>query len=284
MAAAVVFEGATGIPKQPGVTHPTPGLLHQMTATPWLVDKLRPRRIGTLLIYVRLPSGQLSSYKVESKDTVGSLKKKVAATAVARALGDGETEALLYMGRELGDDETFEGALVADRAMLVRPGRVKASAAELEAFVEKAKAPTSDQLYERIKYEPKRGLDLDYDVRSWPVRKSKFYSVFVLNHRVVLHAVDAMPARWRGNAGSYPLDRARSAASSRRNDLVKNCRAPDALVDFHTGPGTTSTSLMLCISRPSTASPNTRAPSTSSRATKPGAATTTTTARATRPS
>ena len=50
MAAAVArFEGAMGIPKQPGVTHPTPGLLHQMTSTPWLVDKLRPRRIGTLL-------------------------------------------------------------------------------------------------------------------------------------------------------------------------------------------------------------------------------------------
>ena len=169
MAAAVArFEGATGIPKQPGVTHPTPGLLHQMTSTPWLVDKLRPRRIGTLLVYVRLPSGQLSSYKVESKDTVASLKKKVAATAVARALEEEQsTEALLYMGRELGDDETFEGALVADRAMLVRPGRARASADELKAFVEKAKAPTSQDLYERIKREPKRGLDLDYDVRSW---------------------------------------------------------------------------------------------------------------------
>ena len=139
MAAAVEtaqFQGAMGIDKTPGVTHPTPGLLHQMTNTPWLIDKLRPRRIGTLLVYVRLPSGQLSSYKVESKDTVASLKKKVAATAVARALEEApETEALLYMGRELGDDETFEAALVADRAMLVRPGRVRASAAELAAFV-----------------------------------------------------------------------------------------------------------------------------------------------------
>ena len=36
----------------------------------------------------------------------------------------------------------------------------------------------------------------------------KFYGVFVLNHRVVLHAIDATPARWR---------------------------KPDALVDFHTG-------------------------------------------------
>ena len=46
----------------------------------------------------------------------------------------------------------------------------------------------------------------------------------VLNRRVVLHAIDATPARWRGDAGSSPLDRARTAASSPRNDLVKNCR------------------------------------------------------------
>ena len=37
-------------------------------------------------------------------------------------------------------------------------------------------------------------------------RKSKFYRAFVLNCRVVLHAIDATPARWR-----------------------------DTLVDFHTG-------------------------------------------------
>ena len=61
---------------------------------------------------------------------------------------------------------------------------------------------------------------------SWRVIvwKSKFYGAFVLNHRVVLHAVDATPARRRGDAGSSPLDRARTAASSPRNDLVKNCR------------------------------------------------------------
>jgi hypothetical protein len=55
------------------------------------------------------------------------------------------------------------------------------------------------------------------------VWKSKFYAAFVLN-RVDLHAIDAMPARWRGDAGSSPLDRARAAASSPRNDLVKNFR------------------------------------------------------------
>ena len=52
----------------------------------------------------------------------------------------------------------------------------------------------------------------------------KFYGAFVLNHRVVLYAIDATPARWRGDAGSSPLDRARTTASSPRNDLVKNCR------------------------------------------------------------
>ena len=31
-----------------------------------------------------------------------------------------------------------------------------------------------------------------------------------------LHAIDATPARWRGDAGSSPLDRARTAASSPR--------------------------------------------------------------------
>ena len=38
------------------------------------------------------------------------------------------------------------------------------------------------------------------------VWKSKFYGTFVLNHRVDLHAIDAMPARWRGDAGSTLLD------------------------------------------------------------------------------
>ena len=33
-----------------------------------------------------------------------------------------------------------------------------------------------------------------------------------------------MPDRWRGDAGSSPLDLARAATSSPRNDFVKNCR------------------------------------------------------------
>ena len=39
---------------------------------------------------------------------------------------------------------------------------------------------------------------------------------------VDLHAIDATPARWRDDAGSSPFDGASTAASSPRNDLVKN--------------------------------------------------------------
>ena len=52
----------------------------------------------------------------------------------------------------------------------------------------------------------------------------KFYGVFVLNHRVVLHAIDATPARWRGRVDSSPSDGASTAVSSPGNDLVKNFR------------------------------------------------------------
>ena len=40
--------------------------------------------------------------------------------------------------------------------------------------------------------------------------KSRFYGAFVLNRRIGLHAIDATPARWRGDAGSSPPDRART--------------------------------------------------------------------------
>ena len=49
----------------------------------------------------------------------------------------------------------------------------------------------------------------------------------MLNRRVDLHAIDAAPARWRGDAGSSALDGISTAASS--------SKSPDALVDFHTG-------------------------------------------------
>ena len=46
----------------------------------------------------------------------------------------------------------------------------------------------------------------------------------VLNCRVDFHAIDATPARWRGDAGSPPHDGTSAATPSPRNDLVKDCR------------------------------------------------------------
>ncbi len=54
-----------------------------------------------------------------------------------------------------------------------------------------------------------------------------------LNHD--LHTIKATPARWRGRGGLSPLDAVSTVASSPRMDLVKNYRAPDSLVDLHTG-------------------------------------------------
>jgi len=43
---------------------------------------------------------------------------------------------------------------------------------------------------------------------------NQIYGAFVLNRRVGLHAIDATPARWRGDDGSSPLDGASAATSS----------------------------------------------------------------------
>ena len=48
----------------------------------------------------------------------------------------------------------------------------------------------------------------------------------MLNHRIVLHAIDVTPARWRGDAGCSPLDGTSAATPS---------PCTDTLVDFHTG-------------------------------------------------
>ena len=42
---------------------------------------------------------------------------------------------------------------------------------------------------------------------------NQIYGAFVLNRRVDLHAIDATPARWRGDVGSSPLDGASAATS-----------------------------------------------------------------------
>ena len=72
---------------------------------------------------------------------------------------------------------------------------------------------------EESPFDPRAYLDYEALKALLSVWKSKFYGAVVQNHRVVLGAIDATPARWRGDAGSSPLDGASTAASSPRNDL-----------------------------------------------------------------
>ena len=57
--------------------------------------------------------------------------------------------------------------------------------------------------------------------------KSKFYGAFVLNRRVDLHAIDATPARWRGDAGSSPLDGAHPTHWLISTQVFTDVRAAD---------------------------------------------------------
>ena len=82
--------------------------------------------------------------------------------------------------------------------------------------------PAAQQL-ERVQFEGYE-LYVSSGVTSSSVRKSKFHGAFMLNRRVDLHAIDATSAPWRGPAGPSPLDGASTAASSPRNEFVKNHR------------------------------------------------------------
>ena len=70
--------------------------------------------------------------------------------------------------------------------------------------------PSSETTHSPLPEHSPKELESSSATPVGPVWKSKFYGAFVLNHRVVLHAIDATPARWRGDAGSSPLDRART--------------------------------------------------------------------------
>ena len=81
------------------------------------------------------------------------------------------------------------------------------------ALVDKELRPDAEEgrALKRVMSAPGDSLassDLELLWKFRPVWKSKFYGAF--------NAIDATHARWRGDAGSSPLDRARTAASSPR--------------------------------------------------------------------
>ena len=74
--------------------------------------------------------------------------------------------------------------------------------------------------------------------RRWR-RKHRVASPLLLNHG--LHAIDATPAPWHGDAVLRPRNLASTAALSPRNDFAKNY-APSSLIDLRTGPSSAATS------------------------------------------
>ena len=117
-----------------------------------------------------------------------------------------------------------EGALVVEVRRRPRQGRVVDVLVGLRARHPRARARACRAAARRAhagivfsKHKSNQCVPLKRLATSGTVR-------FVLNRRVDLHAIDATPARWRGDAGSSPLDGASTAASSPRNDLVKNYR------------------------------------------------------------
>ena len=83
-----------------------------------------------------------------------------------------------------------------------------------------ARRTRTSLLFSRSSRESRRPRSAVIRLMSDTCVEIKFYGAFALNLPVDLHAIDAPPARWRGNAGYSPLDGASTAASSPRNDLV----------------------------------------------------------------
>ncbi|KAJ8613609.1 hypothetical protein CTAYLR_006149 [Chrysophaeum taylorii] len=124
----------------------------------WLRAKLKPRTSGELKVAVRLRSGQVSTFKVSSSTTVAAFKAKVAEAAIF-----GTPATLVYLGTPLDEAATLEACGIADGACLVETA-AKAAAAEALDVVE---PPTAAALYDRVKHNQARGMDLNFDTPSW---------------------------------------------------------------------------------------------------------------------
>lgn len=152
------------------------------SSTPWLQSRLAPKTSGDLRVSVRYRSGQVSTFQVSSTTTVRAFKELVQKGAIVEALAETPVAslALLYLGKPLDDDAaTLEACHITDLACLVEaaPSReLAANDAFRAANIADIKAAKSERhpthtalLYERIKHNLARGMDLDLDLVSWHI-------------------------------------------------------------------------------------------------------------------
>ena len=152
------------------------------------------------------------------------IEAKAAAAAEAAYF---ETRNLLYY--KYSDDSktaALEAAVSRIRANLASRSIEAAEAAVGERIPRAKTIAVVEDFYRRAnpdKVPNAAGWIIDY-YEGCELCGNQIYGAFDLNRRVDLHAIDATPARWRGDVGSSPLDGASAATSSPRNDLVKNHR------------------------------------------------------------
>lgn len=120
--------------------------------------KILTSSLPEMQLMVRLRSGQTSTFEVDSSSTVAAFKAQVAAAAILEI----PESSLLYLGKVLDDEATLEACGVGDGGCLVQ------AAAAAVAF-ESPPVPTTATLYDRIKHNVARGIDVDYDVPSWHI-------------------------------------------------------------------------------------------------------------------
>ena len=98
-------------------------------------------------------------------------------------------------------------------ALLATGEAAKAKADPKECEVCIANLEAIDKLIDKDEKTSKQSI-MEAITKHAPVWKSNF-TARLLILRVNLHAIDATPARWRGDAGSSPLDGASTAACTR---------------------------------------------------------------------
>ena len=89
------------------------------------------------------------------------------------------------------------------RSMSTKPGRVGSPGTVMMSPQSKYKnpAPTAARTSRTFTVWPDGAPFFEGSVDSEYLCGNQIYGAFVLNRRVDLHAIDATPARWRGDAG-----------------------------------------------------------------------------------
>ena len=128
-----------------------------------------------------------------------------ATTSRGRRLKDPATVATINQPDELGANAlTLAASLNVPKPEIIK-ALLKAGADVNAKLGEEWSEKDTSALYRAVEGESLECVELIVAAGA-DLGGNQIYGAFVLNRRVDLHAIDATPARWRGGAGSSPLD------------------------------------------------------------------------------